>query len=156
MSEIIVKNVEEKDASLIKHLALSCPPLDVHTPYTYWVLCRYFNKSCFVMYDGEAPIGYITAIDIDEGVFIWQIGVIESYRGRGYASLLIDKVYEYAGLKNLDMFVTIDKENKKSYNSFNGFCKKHNLKFEEIGSLSIDDFDDPLFNESEIIYKMSK
>lgn len=156
MAKIIIKNAEEKDSALINHLARKCPPLDVHTPYTYWVLCQFFNKSCFIMYDESTPIGYITALDTEQGTFIWQIGILESYQGKGYASLLIEKVHNHAESRNCNMLVTIDRANTKSYNAFKSYCQKNSLRFEETGSLSLTDLDAPLFNENEIIYEISK
>src|SRR5690606_20196666 len=36
------------DATLLRSLARRCPPLDLHTPYTYWVQATYFGDTCFV------------------------------------------------------------------------------------------------------------
>lgn len=156
MSNLIVRKAEEKDAELLKQLASKCPPLDIHTPYTYWVLCRFFNNSCFVIFDESEPIGFISSLDISEGVFVWQIGILENYRSKGYAAILINKVYEYATSKKADMIVTIDEANKRSYSAFKSFAKKNNLKFVAIDKLEIKDFENPDFFESEIIYKISK
>ena len=64
------RHPDENDAPLIQELARKCPPLDVHTVYTYWVICKFFSESCIIAEDNGVPFAYITAVETDDTVFI--------------------------------------------------------------------------------------
>ncbi len=54
MEEIEIRNVREDEDGVLQSLALACGgTLDVHTPYTYWVLTHYFAEYCFVAVERE-------------------------------------------------------------------------------------------------------
>lgn len=40
-----IRNVTERDTETLMNLAKNNPPLDVHTPYTYWVIAKYFSRT---------------------------------------------------------------------------------------------------------------
>lgn len=152
IDKMILRNVTEDDAPVLRLLASKCPPLDVHTHYTYWIICKFFDKCSFLLADGDNEIGYITAVETDDCVFIWQIGVLEPYRSKGLSRKLIGAVVEYARQKDKDMQVSIEEKNIASYSAFKNFSEKNNLVFEKTGSLRITDLLDKAFCEEEIIY----
>jgi hypothetical protein len=61
----------EKDSETLFNLAKNNPPLDVHTPYTYWVIAKYFSDTSFILEQNGVPIGFITALETPEFIFIW-------------------------------------------------------------------------------------
>ena len=103
MDNIFLKKVDENDFSIMKHLALKCPPLDVHTSYTYWVVSKLFGEYCFLAKDGEKPIGYIMCVRNDSVLLIWQIGILKEYRTKGISRLLIEGVFDNRKDKNIDV-----------------------------------------------------
>lgn len=149
-----IRNVVEKDAALLRDFARHCPPLDLHTPYTYWVLCKFFAESCFIVSDDDVDMGYIMAFEAEKIVFVWQIGVLPEHRGKGCTRFLIDSVVQFAREKNKNMAVSIAKENVASYGSFSSYCNAHAIPFQENGSLTVTDLCDLDFVETEIIYEM--
>lgn len=156
MDNIFLKKVDENDFSIMKHLALKCPPLDVHTSYTYWVVSKLFGEYCFLAKDGEKPIGYIMCVKNDSVLLIWQIGILKEYRKKGISKLLIEAVFDNIKDKNIDIYVTISDTNKDSYYSFYNFCLANNYSFSKIDYISIDDIDDDMFTEQEYVYKINK
>lgn len=150
--KITIRNVEKTDNALLRHLAKQCPALDLHTQYTYWVNTYYFNKSSFILEDDEKPIGYIMALNTSEVIFIWQIGVIKEYRGKGLSYKLISAVMEYAKSINKPIEVTIASNNKSSFNAFKSAALKQNLKMIKSDVINIIDLDDNTFSENEIKY----
>lgn len=150
------RHPDENDAPLIQELARKCPPLDVHTVYTYWVICKFFSESCIIAEDNGVPFAYITAVETDDTVFIWQICISEKYRGMKISALLIDFVLNYAEAKNKTVSVSIDKENTASNSAFQSYCSKNSYILRRTGSLSLKDLSDLLFAENEEIYTFDK
>lgn len=146
------RHPDENDAPLIQELARKCPPLDVHTAYTYWVICKFFSESCIIAEDDGVPFAYITAIETDDTVFIWQICISEKYRGMKISALLIDFVVKYAEAKNKLVSVSIDRKNTASNSAFLSYCSKNSYTLKRVGSLSLKDMADVLFVENEEIY----
>lgn len=151
---IRVVNVKEEDYAVMRKLAQDNSPLDIHTQYTYWVLTKVFSHSCFILYDEEEAIGYITSVYDEKRLLIWQIAVSKLYRGNGYSQMLIDKVAKFAQNKQINMTVTIAQDNKASYNSFKKYCIDHTIKMYEVGEADLIDLNDREFHENEIIYHM--
>ena len=143
--KITIRNVEKTDNALLRHLAKQCPALDLHTQYTYWVNTYYFNKSSFILEDDGKPIGYIMALNTPDVIFIWQIGIIKEYRGKGLSYKLISAVMEYAKSINKPIEVTIASNNKSSFNAFKSAALKQNLKMIKSDVVNIIDLDDDTF-----------
>lgn len=157
MNELIIKPVTEKDSALLRHLAVNCPPLDVHTPYTYWVVANFFGEYSFIAYDKEKPVGYIMCIVKDDMLFVWQIGIVADYRCKNYSSLLLKAVFDKALESKIGTIsVTIAKENTASYNAFFAFCKRNGYSIQRYKNVKISDIDVPSFNEEEIMYLIKK
>ncbi len=148
-----IRPVEEQDAALLRTMAQACPPLDVHTPYTYWVIARFFGHLSFLLLLEDRPVGYITALDIPEGVFVWQIGILPEYRGRALSRKLIGAVAEQAAGK--PVWVTIDPANTGSRSAFEAYCRAQGLFMQPAGALALQAKDLPDFLEREIVYRIS-
>jgi GNAT superfamily N-acetyltransferase len=99
--------------------------------------------------------GFITALKTDDCVFVWQIGILEKYRSKGYSKILIDAVKDYAIKQNKNMKVSIAEENLASFNAFYKYCNNNNLPFESIGLITVNDMDGKLYCDQEVIYKIT-
>lgn len=152
--EFSLRAVTAADAAVLRSLAAQCKPLDVHTPYTYWVLSAFFGKQCFIMYNGETPIGFISSITSEDTTFIWQIGLLKEYRGYGLSQRLIEAVADYAKKQTRRMCVTIAAANKSSKRAFEGFCGRNGLTMNECETIEVKDLIDPNFYESEVAYEI--
>lgn len=149
-----IRNVVEADAALLRDFARKCPPLDLHTPYTYWVLCKFFSQSCFILSEDKKDMGYIMAFEAENIIFIWQIGVLPQYRRKGCSKMLIQAVVDFAYGKNKNVAVSIAKENEASYGAFLRYCRTNSISFRKNGSLTVTDLEDTLFVEMEVIYEL--
>lgn len=154
MSDIYLKEVEEIDFPILKHLATNCPPLDIHTSYTYWAISKLFNKHCFLAKDGEVPIGYIMCIKNNSTLLIWQIGIVKEYRKRGISKILIKAVFDSIKDENIDVYVTIAEDNKDSYYAFYSFCIKNNYSLLKTDCITITDIDNKDFIECEHMFQI--
>lgn len=150
-----LRNATESDAPRLRRLAQLCPPLDVHTPYTYWVLAKYHGKSSFVLEQDGRPVGFITALEAPSAVFIWQIGILPDHRGQGLSYRLIDAVLGYARGVSKPLEVTIAADNDASNAAFTGACQKASAALEALDRVVVTDLDDPDFEEAEIRYRIT-
>lgn len=153
-----IRPMESGDIGAVRELIDICKPLDLHTPFTYWILSEYFNNTCMVLEDEGAIVGYAGGIKSSsmEGIFyLWQIGLLPGYRGKGYFSLLLDRIIEEikkSGCNALEFSVLSD--NYQSINAFSGYAKKKGLPMGKRGSLR---FYDKLADEEckEDIYRIA-
>lgn len=153
-NEYTIRSITDNEASIIHTLAAMCPPLDVHTPYTYWVISRFFGHISFIAELNGKPIGFITSVDNGSELLIWQIGIISAERGKGFSYYLIDKVVSIARERNLKIIVSIDETNINSNAAFQAYCRKKRLLLKPVGSLSLTSMIDPSFAEAEAIYSI--
>ncbi|MCQ1528437.1 GNAT family N-acetyltransferase [Lutispora saccharofermentans] len=153
-----IRPMESGDIGAVRELIDICKPLDLHTPFTYWILSEYFNNTCMVLEDEGTIVGYAGGIKSSsmEGIFyLWQIGLLSGYRGKGYFSLLLDRIIEEikkSGCHSLEFSVLSD--NYQSISAFSGYAKNKGLPMKKRGSLR---FYDKLAGEEckEDIYRIA-
>lgn len=145
----------EQDAVLLHSLARKCPPLELHTPYTYWVLAALFGGGCFIAELDSNPVGFITSVVARDRQLIWQIGVLPNYRRYGLSQLLIDAVVQSARVddrKGIEF--SIAPENVASFSAFKTYADRNGLVINEIGALRLTDPLNPDFHEFESVYML--
>lgn len=130
-----IRNVRSEDAVILRQMAIDNPPLEEHTPYTYWVMCSYSNHCSYALTDEDKIVGYVMCLEGDGVLFIWQLCVLPEFQGRGYSQLLLDKVFNFAKSKNKPIQVSIEEENIASVASFNKICKQHDCTMVMIGDV---------------------
>lgn len=88
-----IRPVEVADGQAIWQLVRDSGVLDVNSLYCYLLLCRQFRDTCLVAEEAGEVLGFVTAFRPPaqpEVIFVWQIGVGASARGRGIAARLLD------------------------------------------------------------------
>lgn len=149
---IAIRPVTEADAVLLRRLAVLCPPLDVHTHYTYWVLCHVAGNGGFVAEDDGAPVGFTTSLRDGDAFFIWQIGILPLYRGVGLSSRLIGAVADHARAQGIDSLqFSIDPANATSRAAFTAFAEHNRASMTKIGRV---DLHDEALDEVEDLYRI--
>ncbi|MBR1702337.1 MAG: GNAT family N-acetyltransferase [Lachnospiraceae bacterium] len=147
-----IRNVKESDHAILRDLAKKCPPLDVHTPYTYWVNAKYFGECSFIVESDGEPIGYIMAVDTPSVVFVWQIGILAEHHRKGLSQKLIAACVEYAVKVGKNMEVTISPDNVASYAAFAHFCQKREMPIKLLEEICVTDIEEQEFREVENRY----
>ncbi len=140
----------ETDAECALNLARSCPPLDVHTPYTYWVVSRYYGDTCYLIEDDGDPVGYLLAIPKGATLFLWQLGIVESHRGKGLTALLFDALASSAKGMFDAVELTISPGNGASYGALASWCRSHQLAIERLNPIVVPEHEEP----GEILYRI--
>lgn len=111
---ITVRPATTAVAPAMKRLAAANPPLDVHTDYTYWVMCHVGAGLSFVAERDGMPVGFVTAVPGDassNGALIWQVCVDDAARGAGVGRRLVESVRDAArglGLTRLEFTIASD------------------------------------------------
>lgn len=125
-----IRSILNTEYDILKQNAIKCPPLEVHTDYTYWVIGNLFNNSCFVIEDENTIIASIMTITTNDIIFIWQIAVLPEYQNKGLSQILYNKVLNYAKSKNINTLkITISIDNQNSTKAFQKFCKNNHLTY---------------------------
>lgn len=150
-----LRNINESDHAIMRSLAKKCPPLDLHTQYTYWVNAAYFPDCSFILESDGEPVGYIMTVENSRILFIWQIGILPEHRGKGLSGQLISACLDYAASCGKKIQVTIAEDNIASYRSFLSACEKKGYKPEKVDTVRVTDNDDPGFEECEIRYEIT-
>ncbi|MFF5257678.1 diaminobutyrate acetyltransferase [Actinomadura viridis] len=82
-----------EDGPELWRLARDSRVLDVNSPYSYVLWCRDFAGTSVVARAGGAPCGFITGFQRParpDTLFVWQVAVDRSFRGRGLARRMLD------------------------------------------------------------------
>jgi L-2,4-diaminobutyric acid acetyltransferase len=82
-----------EDGNRVYDLVRRCPPLDLNSSYSYFLLCSHFRDTCVVAEDGDRLVGFLSAYlipDRADTLFAWQMAVDESARGHGLAGKMLD------------------------------------------------------------------
>lgn len=128
--------------------------LDENSPYAYLLWSEYFaDTSVVAEADGE-PVGFVIGFRVParpDTVFVWQVAVDESQRGRGIGSRLLEALL----LRHPDarfLEATVTPTNAASAALFRGFGNRHD------GSVEVRElFDADLFptgHEAEHLFRI--
>ncbi|UOR11206.1 diaminobutyrate acetyltransferase [Halobacillus amylolyticus] len=69
--------------------------LDQNSPYKYIMMCEFFSETCVVAKEGDKLVGFVTAFippERSDVIFVWQIGIDASQRGKGIASKILHEL----------------------------------------------------------------
>lgn len=102
--------------------------LDDNSPYAYLLWSDLFSSTSRVAVDeSDRPIGFVMGLRVPERpdcLFIWQIAVDDSARGRGVASQLLDDLWtDVDGIRFLE--ATVTPSNGASDRLFRSFGVRH-------------------------------
>lgn len=111
--------------------SLASATLDENSPYSYLMLAEYFADTCAVAVDpddGEL-LGFATGFRLPADpstLFIWQIAVSPSSRGRNVASTLLDHLAGRPASPRLRFLeATVTPTNEASARTFRRFARRH-------------------------------
>ncbi len=143
-NEIVCRRPTRADASAVHALVRSSPPLDVNSTYAYLLLCTHFAATSAVAECDGAIVGFVSGYlepEAPDTLFIWQVAVAPTARGRGVGRRLLDEVIARpacAGVRYLE--TTIGPDNDASWRLFRGFARAHAAACESRTAFSGADF----------------
>ena len=154
---ITIRNCQERDVDAVRQFIHTIENLDYHTPFSYWVLFKYFAGLCFILEKDGEIIGFISGV-IDEGgkiFYVWQLAIAPAYRGQNLGGLLFEKAIKVAIEKECHVLqVSIAPDNYQSFSAISKAVDKNGLEIKKVGQV---DFCDSLSNyhQWENLYEVS-
>lgn len=115
-----------EDGSRVWELIHACEPLDRNSMYCNLLQCDHFADTCVVAeIDGDV-VGWVSAYIVPsdpDTLFVWQVAVSDSARGRGVAKKMLNELVSRPGCADVEFLkTTITKDNEASWALFNGFA----------------------------------
>ncbi|MCP8616120.1 diaminobutyrate acetyltransferase [Salirhabdus salicampi] len=102
--------------------------LDTNSPYKYIMMCEFFAETCVVAKENNKLVGFVTAFippERPDVVFVWQVGVDASQRGKGLASQLLLHILNRDVCSNVKFLeATVTPSNKASQTLFRRLAQK--------------------------------
>lgn len=143
------KLIKDNIPAVIELLDKGRPYVLPHHDYVYWMMEEYFYSSNYVVSEDNKIIGFICALpSIDkQSYFIWQIVVDKDYRGKKVATKLVNQLIHEAKLQGFHKLeLTINCDNKASYNLFERVAVEHNSRLNRIGEYKYKDSVDIVYS----------
>lgn len=130
--QVRITEATEEDGADIWSLVKDSGVLDVNSPYSYLMMGKFFSETCLVAKDGDQLVGFVTAFrppTAKDVIFVWQIGVDLSQRGKGVGKKLLHELLQREAGKGVRFLEsTITPSNKPSQALFRGLARDLNTK----------------------------
>lgn len=121
-------NARAEDGSEMWSLVRESKVLDLNSPYSYLMMGKFFTNTSFIARSNEKLAGFVTAFQLpkkQDTLFVWQIGVEESFRGKGLGSQLLRQLLQQnIGEDVCYLEATISPSNIASQSLFRGIAKQ--------------------------------
>lgn len=85
----------KSDGSKVWKLVKDTGVLDLNSSYSYLMWCEYFGETSIVAQSENKVVGFISAFiepDSPDKLFVWQVAVAKSERGKGLASDMLHQL----------------------------------------------------------------
>lgn len=122
--EFVFRSPTAKDGYAINQLVSDNPPLDRNSVYCNLMQCLHFANTCVVVTHQDVLVAFMTGYVKPEALdtlFIWQMAVSSSVRGRGLAGRMLEQLVERNPVKFIE--TTITANNRSSDAVFRRFAK---------------------------------
>lgn len=150
----------KEDGAAILKLVHDLGVLDVNSAYAYMLIGEHHSRTSVVAEVDGVLAGFITAYILPERpdiVFVWQVGVAESGRGKGLATRMLLEILERPACSDVHYLdTTIGPSNEPSQKLFRGLARHLDTDIDEselFSSEMFGDFDgEP--HEPEILFRI--
>jgi len=146
---------------LLYRLVSECRPLDLNSKYAYFLIASHFSETSVIAFDGDIPAAMTSAYikpEEKDTLFIWQIAVLQKYRGKKLALKMLNEILSRPALRNIQYIeTTVTETNAASEKVFLNLAEKLKCpvgKTEFINSKDFTDEKDSSFHETEFLYKI--
>ena len=116
-------------------LIQACPPLDLNSAYSYFLLCSHFADSCVVAEQQGKLGGFLSAYirpDNADTLFVWQVAVAEAFRGQGVAKKMLASLLSRTACSNVRFIeATVGPSNLASRALFTSLARAQGIVMEE-------------------------
>lgn len=154
---MILRRPQLADGRPVHALVRRCPPLDLNSSYSYFLLCSHHADTCVVAQRGDAIMGFLSAYRLPRAphtLFVWQVAVDAALRGRGLAGQMLAELLARpacAGVQWLE--TTVSPSNQASRRVFARFAERQQAVWHEEVFLSREHFG-PEAHEEEVLLRI--
>ncbi|MFT7404026.1 MAG: L-2,4-diaminobutyric acid acetyltransferase [Zhongshania sp.] len=130
-----------EDGFALNQLVAASPPLDTNSVYCNLLQCTHFAATSVAVENGGRLVGFISAHYLPEKsdtVFVWQVVVDKSQRGRGLAKKMLMEIIKRSACEGVSFLeTTITPDNEASWALFRSFARdlqtelNHSIWFEK-------------------------
>lgn len=81
-----------QDGPAIYQLIASSPPLDLNSPYAYFIQALHFSDTCLLAEASGTVAAYVSGYvprNARDTLFVWQVATHPDWRGQGLARILV-------------------------------------------------------------------
>lgn len=108
--------------------------LDLNSAYSYLMMCKFYSDTCIVAEHDNKIAGFVTAFNPPskpDTIFVWQVGVAKSFRGKGLATILLKELLQRKSGQNVRFLeATVSPSNVPSQSLFRGLARDLNTQCE--------------------------
>lgn len=153
----ILRTPTLEDGAALGMLVREVGTLEPNTGYAYLLLSHHFSDTCVVAERGDRLVGCVLAYRLPRNpqvLFVWQIGVAASERGKGLAKKMLHhlaKQTQADGVRMLEM--TIAPSNEASNRLFDSFARELDVPIERVQGFEVRHFG-PVGHEEELLVRI--
>lgn len=146
-----------EDGAAVWELVKSTGVLDLNSSYSYLMWCQNFGQTSVVVENDGDIVGFISGFikpEKPDRLFVWQVAVAESQRGRGLASKMLHHILERDSCKNVQFVeATVTPSNIASQKLFKRLAKNLDTQITISECFSAEDFPEE-GQEEELIHEI--
>ncbi|MPY87445.1 MAG: diaminobutyrate acetyltransferase [Luteitalea sp.] len=132
------------DAVRVHALVDACKPLDVNSRYAYMLLCTHFAATSAIAEQGRDVVGFVSGYlepSARAVLFIWQVAVSPSTRGRGVGKRLLQEVLNRPACRDVQYLeTTITPSNEASWVLFRSVARDRHADYRQSAWFRSEDF----------------
>ncbi|WP_338044663.1 diaminobutyrate acetyltransferase [Oceanobacillus jordanicus] len=126
-TNVTFRNPVKKDGAAVWELIKHTGVLDLNSSYSYLMWCDIFSDTSVVAIDGRKVCGFISGYlhpKKTDTLFIWQVAVHESGRGKGLATSMLRNILKRTVCDEVRYIeATVSPSNIASTNLFKGLAR---------------------------------
>lgn len=146
-----------EDGQYIWHLVKHTGVLDLNSSYSYLLWAKYFSNTSIVVKSGQKVVGFISAFiapEKEDTLFVWQVAVDESMRGKGLATRMLREILCGNRCRNIQYLeTTVTPSNVASTALFKKLAKELNTQYTIVEGFTEEQFPGK-GHEAEELYKI--
>jgi L-2,4-diaminobutyric acid acetyltransferase len=125
--QLQIREPQEEDGADIWALVRDTGVLDLNSAYSYLMLCKFFPDTCLVAERDKEIVGFVSAFlppVNDDVIFVWQVAVAKSQRGKGLAGALLQELLQREACAEVRYLeATVSPSNVASQSLFRGLAR---------------------------------
>lgn len=156
-TEFYFRNPNKNDGAAVWELIKHTGVLDLNSSYSYLMWCEIFSETSIVAIKDKETVGFISGFihpDTPNTLFIWQVAVNESERGKGLGTKMLFQLLNRTTCEDVSYVeATVSPSNTASKHLFKGLAMKLDTSCLVGDYFSSDDFPRE-GHEDELLFKI--